>query len=81
MIDYRSRNPRTGGPFVPAGHLSGPFQTIGTHQSAAEKARAASIGLSYDKGFIRPDGKDVRTLPKVAHPITGKMHYNWGWWP
>ena len=35
----------------------------------------------WDRFFIRSDGKDMRRLPMVQHPHTGKWHYDHGFWP
>lgn len=35
----------------------------------------------WDRLFIRGDGKDIRNLPLVKHPYTGKMHFDHGFWP
>ncbi len=40
---------------------------------------ALNLGIvdRFDRLFIRKDGKDVRTLPKVKHSVTGKFHFDW----
>lgn len=35
----------------------------------------------YNKLFVRSDGVDMRKIPLVRHPVTGKMHFDHGMWP
>ncbi len=50
-----------------------------TEMVASFRTKAAQ----YEELFIRKDGQDVRTLPKVKHPSTGMECFDWGagYWP
>ena len=43
--------------------------------------KLSAIQKRHDDLFIRGDGVDMRTIPRVKHPLTKKLHFNHGTWP